>query len=92
MITESQRNALAVLTEIWTLSPDIRLGQLLAHLGFLGDVHLNKGLGEIEDDELIAIMYRHRGELTARQQGLLQPPIAASPNNSVSGSPITTDS
>src|SRR5947209_7323499 len=87
-MTDEQREALAVLSEIWQLSPDVRLGQLFAHLGFLGEVHVQRGLGYIEDDELIAVMYRHRSELLARAQGLpnesLQPTGAAV---SVSGSP-----
>jgi hypothetical protein len=82
-----QREALAVLAELWALSPDVRLGQLMAHLGFLGEAHVGKGLGYIEDDELIAVMYRHRAELVARLQGTqnqaLQPTGAAT---SVSGS------
>jgi hypothetical protein len=69
MTSDIQREALAVLTEIWSLSPDVRLGQLFAHLGFLGEAHLDKGLGTIDDDQLIAIMYRHRAELLARLQG-----------------------
>jgi hypothetical protein len=86
-MTDVQREALAALAEVWSLSPDVRLGQLLAHLGFLGEVHLEKDLGYIEDDELIAILYRHRAELRARSEGrpveALQPTGAAT---SVSGS------
>ena len=67
-MTDMQKEALAVLGEVWDLSPDVRLGQLMAHLGFLGEVHLERGLGYIEDDELIAILYRHRAELLARFQ------------------------
>ena len=81
MTQEIQREALAVLAEVWALSPDVRLGQLLAHLGFLGEAHLGRGLGYIEDDELIAVLYRHRAELLARTQGMpnqsLQPTGAA---------------
>ena len=40
-----------------------------AHLGFLGEVHVGKGLGYIEDDELIAVLYRHRAELRSRLEG-----------------------
>ena len=69
-MNDMQREALAILAEVWALSPDVRLGQLMAHLGFLGESHLGKGLGYIEDDELIAILYRHRAELTARLQGM----------------------
>src|SRR5438552_7251929 len=87
MNKDLQREALSALAEVWALSPDVRLGQLFAHLGFLGEAHLGKGLGYIEDDELIAILYRHRAELVARLQGapnhVLQPTGATT---SVSGS------
>jgi hypothetical protein len=73
--SDIQREALAVLGEVWALSPDIRLGQLLAHLGFLGEAHLGKGLGYIEDDELMAVLYRHRQELSARLQGVPNQPL-----------------
>ena len=83
-MSETQREALGVLAEVWSLAPDVRLGQLLAHLGFLGEAHIGKGLGYIEDDELIAILYRHRAELKARLEGTPRPGGAAT---SVSGSP-----
>src|SRR5262245_12795967 len=86
-MTESQRETLAGLAEVWSLAPDVGLGQLMAHLGFMGEVHLEKGLGTIEDDELVAILYRHRAELKAlstdeKNAGL--PPAGAA--LSVSGS------
>ena len=68
-MSDIQREALAVLAEVWTLSPEVRLGQLMAHLDFLGEARIGKGLGYIEDDELIAVLYRHRTELTARRSG-----------------------
>jgi hypothetical protein len=88
MNPELQREALVVLAERLALSPDVRLGQLLAHLGFLGEAHLGRGLGYIEDDELLAVLYRHRAELLALTQaspgaGLEQAEAATS----VSGSP-----
>lgn len=86
-MNELQREALRVFAEVWTLASDVRLGQLMAHLGFLGEVHVGKGLGDIEDDELLAILYRHRAELNARLEGT---PNAAPPPTgaavSVSGS------
>jgi hypothetical protein len=66
MTPETQREALAVLGEIWAMSPDVRLGQLFAHLGFLGEAHLGRGLGDIDDDEMLSILYRRRAELIAR--------------------------
>jgi hypothetical protein len=68
MNSESQREALAMLAEVWSLSPDVRLGQLFAHLGFLGENHIGRGLWDIEDDELMRILALHRTELLARLQ------------------------
>jgi hypothetical protein len=86
-MSDLQREALAVLTEVWSLSPDVRLGQLLAHLGFLSETHLGKGLGYVEDDELVAILYRHRSELRARLEGMPNPSLPPSGSaTSVSGS------
>jgi hypothetical protein len=68
MTPEIQREALAALAEVWALSPDVRLGQLMAHLGFLGEVHLDRSLGIIDDDELLSVLYRHREELLARMR------------------------
>ena len=87
MMPDLQRESLSVLSEIWSLSPDVRLGQLLDFLGFLGEVHVNRGLATIEDDELLAVMYRHRTELLARTQGSK----AESVHTSVSGSATSTD-
>lgn len=67
MISSTQREALAVLTELCELSPDVRLGQLLAHLGFLGEVQTGRSLWDIDDEQLLAAMYQHREELVGRQ-------------------------
>jgi hypothetical protein len=86
-MTDLQREALAVLAEVWSLSPDVRLGQLMAHLEFLADAHVGKGLGYIEDDEMIAVLYRHRAELRARLEGTSGPqPGLSGASTSVSGS------
>lgn len=87
MTKEMHNEALAVLAEVLELSPDVRLGQLFAHLGFLGEAHLDRGLGTIEDDELLAILYRHRAELLARTQGEANSTPPARVASSVSGSP-----
>src|SRR5262245_10330911 len=88
MTSDAQREALAVLAEVWALSPDVRLGQLLAHLGLLGEAHLGWGLGYIEDDEFMAVLYRHRAELVARTGGAPNPvPQRTEDATSVSGSP-----
>lgn len=65
-MNEQQKNALKLLAEIWQLSPDIRLGQLFAHLGLLGEIHHNRTLGYIDDDELTSVLETHLRELQAR--------------------------
>jgi len=90
MTADVRHELLAVLAEVWSLSPEIRMGQLMAHLGFLGEAHVDRGLGDIEDDELLAVLYRHRAELTARLKG--EPSKAlplTGPDASVSGSSMT---
>ena len=67
MSADHQHEALAALAEVWALSPDVRLGQLFAHLGFMGEAHLGRGLGDIDDHELLSIIDKHRTELLARQ-------------------------
>ncbi len=61
-----QRETLAVLAEVWALSPEVRLGQLMAHLDLLGEANFGKGLGNIEDVELTEVLNHHREELKAR--------------------------
>jgi hypothetical protein len=95
MTPNAQREALAVLAEVWSMSPEVRLGQLLAHLGFLGEAYLGlgRGLGEIDDDELLAILYRHRSELEAWSGGTPDGiPQRAGGTTSVSGSPTLVES
>ena len=76
-----QREALAVLAEVCDLSPDVRVGQLMAMLGELGNDQTGHGLWDLEDDELLAVLKHHREELRAR---LLEPtaPTSVGPVNS----------
>lgn len=73
MMTESRREALEVLAQLAFLAPDVRLGQLMAHLGFLGVVRWNHGLGDLDDDELVAVLHRHRDELVNRLRNQPRP-------------------
>jgi hypothetical protein len=66
MISTTQSEALSVLAEVVDLSPDIRLGQLLAHLGFLGEDQTGRTLSNLSDEDLLAVLYHHRSELAAR--------------------------
>jgi hypothetical protein len=52
---------------ILELAPELRAGQLMAHLGFLGEDMFERNLWDIEDDELLRVLERHEEELTRRQ-------------------------
>ena len=80
MIPATQREALAVLAELCELSTDVRLGQLLAHLGFLGEDQTGRSLWNIDDEEFLTVLYHHRAEVAARRQSATEvdlPPLAA---------------
>ena len=62
-----RHEALAVFAELAALAPEVRLGQLMAHLGFLSEDQLDRSIWDIKDDELLAVLHRHRSELLARQ-------------------------
>jgi hypothetical protein len=78
MIPPTQREALAVLTEVCELSPDVRLGQLLAHIGFLGEDQTGQTLWDIDDEQLLAVLNHHKSELAGRHQQF--PSIERAPN------------
>jgi hypothetical protein len=90
MTSETQRAALRVLAEVWALSPDVRLGQLMAFLGFLGEDQFEKGLGYIEDDEMMAVLNRHKADLIARGSSPPIPSVPAGDTAVVASSPLQT--
>jgi hypothetical protein len=79
MISTTQREALAVLADLCELSSDVRLGQMLAHIGFLGEDQTGRSLWNIDDEQLLAVLYHHRAELAARCQEA--PPLPLSPSS-----------
>jgi hypothetical protein len=91
MTTESRREIVELVGEICELSPDVRIGQLLAHLGFLGEDQTARSLWDIDDEQLLEILYQHRAELLGRQSptppavALPRPPAAAAPDTPVQG-------
>jgi hypothetical protein len=75
MSGDVRQEALAVLAELAALAPEVRLGQLMAHLGFLGEDQVERSLWDIEDDDLLAVLYRHRSELLTRQHPTPNKPL-----------------
>jgi hypothetical protein len=41
---------------------------MLAHLGFLGEDQTGRSLWDIDDEQLLAVLYHHRAELGGRDQ------------------------
>ena len=67
MNSATRSEALAVLAEVCDLSQDVRLGQLPAHLRFLGEDQTGRSLWDIDDEQLLAVLYQHRAEMAGRQ-------------------------
>jgi hypothetical protein len=51
------------------------IGRFLYRDGFLGEARLGTGLGEVEDDEIIAILDGHKAELLARSEDSPDPAL-----------------
>ncbi|CAN5394504.1 hypothetical protein BH11PLA2_BH11PLA2_50550 [soil metagenome] len=66
MNTTIRTEALTLLAELAERSPDVRLGQLVAQMGFLGNDSLGRGLWNLEDDEFLAVLKQHQDELDHR--------------------------
>lgn len=75
MTADVRQEALTTLAEVAALAPEVRLGQLMAHLGFLGEDQVERSLWDVEDDELLAVLRRHRSELLARLQPTPNQPL-----------------
>jgi hypothetical protein len=63
MTPDVRREAMTALAELSDLVPEVRIGQLVAHLGFLSEDEGGRGLGDIEAGELLAVIRRHREEV-----------------------------
>lgn len=67
MISAIQKEVLVGLEKLLELSsPDIRVGQLVDWLGFLGEDMRMLKLSEIEDRELLIVIERLRSDLEGR--------------------------
>jgi hypothetical protein len=63
--TPTQVEAISVLSDLCDHSSRIRLGQLLAHLGFLCEDPTSRVFWDIDDEQQWAVMYHHREELVS---------------------------
>lgn len=65
-----QRELLAKLDSALEVSPEVRMGQLVAQLGVLAEDEFGRSLWDIDDDQLLQIVDRYIAELSSRQQSV----------------------
>jgi hypothetical protein len=70
MIPQTQQEVIKKLASLCELAPGVRIGQLAAHLGFLAEDMFDRGLWDIDDEELLRVMERHEAELLSRQSNV----------------------
>ena len=70
MIPQIQQDILRRLTTLCELSPGVRIGQLVAHLGFLAEDMFDRSLWDINDEQLLQVIDRHAAELASRQSNV----------------------
>jgi hypothetical protein len=69
MIQPMHRAILERLAKVCELSEDIRFGQLVDFMGLIAAGDTQRSLAEVEDDELLAAIEEHHGNLLRRQTG-----------------------
>jgi hypothetical protein len=68
MISTVQRDILMRLEEICELSEDVRFGQVVDFMGFLGQDATNQNLAVIEDEQFLAVLDRYKADLQRRSK------------------------
>lgn len=66
--TDTQANVLQRLNEVRRLCPEMRLGQLMATLGLLGEDATGRSLWDLEDEELAAALEKFASDLERRTE------------------------
>jgi len=64
--TDVQAGVLQRLNEVRRLCPDMRLGQLMATLGLLGEDATGRSLWDLEDEELAAALEKFASDMERR--------------------------
>jgi hypothetical protein len=70
MIPQVQQEIVRRLGGLCELSPGVRVGQLVAHLGFLAEDAFGRGLWDLDDEQLLEVIRHHETELTSRQSNV----------------------
>ena len=80
MIPPIQQTIIEKLAALCDLSPDIRMGQLLANLGFLADEFADQSLWDIEDEQLLNVIEIHHAQLTKHQAAIDEQSVQSETN------------
>jgi hypothetical protein len=70
MIPTMQNEILRKFASICELSPDLRVGQIMTHLGFLAEDMFDRSLADVDDDQLLRVLERHENELSRRSSNV----------------------
>ncbi len=84
MKTLAQQDLMAVLSDVLDLYPDIRLGQLIAFMGDLGQIEFEYRLADLEDEQLLLVLERYRSDLLGTGRTL--------PARAMDSTPLLTES
>lgn len=80
MISDTQKRLLDALREVLDFTDtDMRIGQLVFNLGWMGEALVGSPLREIEDDQLLAVIERHRADLLRTGRTLTTPSSDSQP-------------
>jgi len=66
MTSATRREIFRVLEEISAISPDVRIGQLIANLSYIARGPSAESIWDMEDDQLLAAARKHLEDLRAR--------------------------
>lgn len=67
MNTATKQELIGKLGRLCELSPGVRVGQLIDHLGFLSQDMFDRSLSDVEDEQLLKVLDRHEAELKQRE-------------------------
>jgi hypothetical protein len=68
MISDERRELLQVLAELSEEAPDVRFGQLIANLSYLGHGLSAESIWDVEDGELLRAAREHLQQWRARKR------------------------
>ncbi len=66
MTPNTRQQIVGLLAELADLAPEVRIGQMCSFLGVMGEDETGRTLWDIDDEQLLPILRKHREQLLAR--------------------------